>query len=256
MRTGRHFISSIVLLPALLAGGSLASAQSGRSWVDPPADLATPSKPSPSKPSPLKPSPSAGAVSSETPQQAPRPSQPSPSIQSAQPEAAPSAPPSQSGVIARPQDTGENLLTARAEEAKDFVTTYLASWSAPNDETLEATTDFYAPQILFHGRPMKLAQLVKEKRRFVKRWPERQYRPRSDALKVTCEPLGRFCTVHTLFDFMAANPRRGRRTEGVGALQLVVSFADRQPLITAENSKVLDQDHHRRNIAQEGSSDD
>jgi hypothetical protein len=136
------------------------------------------------------------------------------------------------------------------------VTSYLDSWSAPNDEALAAAADFYAPYVFFHGRNVSLRNLVREKRRFVRRWPERQYRPQQDSLKVGCEPSGRFCTVHAVFNFMAANPRRGRRTEGIAALQIVVSFADGPPVITAENSMVLDPDRRRRSLALEDASDD
>jgi hypothetical protein len=103
---------------------------------------------------------------------------------------------------------------------------------------------------------VSVRRLVQEKRRFARRWPERNYRPHENTMKVACEPTGQVCTVHTMFDFMAANPKRNRRTEGVGALQLVVSFADDRPIITAENSLVLRQGRDRRDLALEGVSDE
>jgi hypothetical protein len=75
-------------------------------------------------------------------------------------------------------------------------------------------------------------------------------------VKVACDPDAMHCTVHTLFDFTAAHPAHERRTYGVGALQLVVSFADGQPRITVENSKVLRQARNRRSLAFEDRSYD
>jgi hypothetical protein len=75
-------------------------------------------------------------------------------------------------------------------------------------------------------------------------------------MKVSCEPAGMFCTVHTMFDFMAANAKRSRRTQGVAALQLVMTFAGERPLIVAENSMVLGRERVGRNLAQEGASHD
>jgi hypothetical protein len=103
---------------------------------------------------------------------------------------------------------------------------------------------------------MSVERLVRDKRRFVRRWPERSYSPRMDTMKVACEPSGMICTVHTMFDFAASNPKRGRRSQGVGALQLVLSFAGDRPIITAENSVVVSESRHGRNLALESLSND
>jgi hypothetical protein len=42
-----------------------------------------------------------------------------------------------------------------------------------------------------------------------------------------------------VFDFIAANPARRRRSEGTGTLELVVSVAGQQPVIIAETSRIL-----------------
>jgi hypothetical protein len=154
--------------------------------------------------------------------------------------------------VAQPRQEPANRLAASEQTARDLAIRYLASWSEPNQDALSDAGDFYGDRVVFHGRTVSVRRLVQEKRRFARRWPERTYRPQENTMKVACEPTGMVCTVHTMFDFIAANPRRGRRTEGVGALQLVVSFTNDQPIITAENSLVLNQGHGRRNLAPEG----
>jgi hypothetical protein len=263
MRSRWHTASSTVLLLTLLASTSSGLAQSGRTWVDPPGDAATaapkppdvqgqaiPEAPKP----PEQPSSAAQTVRPQTPPaseaaQAPRAAPPAEAVEAAKP-------PEKPRETAQPRRQDDNRMASRDDEARKFVTGYLSSWSAPNDEALEATADLYADRVLFHGRNMSLGRLMGEKRRFVRRWPERQYRAQPDSLKVTCDPQGQFCTVHTVFDFTAENPRRRRRTEGVAALQVIVSFAEGQPVIVAENSMVLDQNRRRRNLALEGVSDD
>ena len=116
--------------------------------------------------------------------------------------------------------------------------TYFDYWSSPNEQTLAATPEFYAPRVIFHGRSVTSRELIDEKRRFVQRWPERQYRPRTDTMGVACEPGGRSCTVRSVFDFSASNPTRGRKSQGIATIELVVSFAGDRPIITAENSLV------------------
>jgi hypothetical protein len=86
---------------------------------------------------------------------------------------------------------------------------------------------------------MSARALLEEKRRFVQRWPERRYRPRPETMGVACGPGGETCTVRSVFDFTAVHPVRGRRSQGVATLELVVSFrGEERPVITAENSLV------------------
>jgi hypothetical protein len=262
MQIGRSLIPKTILLTLLTAAAPMAAAQTGRTWVDPPAEgSAAPSQPpAPQRPEPAGPSPQAA-----TPPPEPAPTQsaqprapavepdPSPTRQAEQP---PAAAPSAPGVTAQPlKDPDAGKRKARADAAKDFAIDYLESWSASNDVALEATAAFYAPRILFHGREVTMQRLFNEKRRFVRRWPERDYRPRQDAMGVACNPPGEVCTVHAVFDFTAAHPKRRRISQGTGALQLIVHFIGDKPVIVAEHSTLLGQER-KRNLALEGATHD
>ena len=85
---------------------------------------------------------------------------------------------------------------------------------------------------------MNARALFEEKRRFVRRWPDREYTPRLETMRTTCDPNPPICTVRTVFDFSASNPQTGRRSQGTAQLQLGVSFADEEPMIVVENSHV------------------
>ena len=86
---------------------------------------------------------------------------------------------------------------------------------------------------------MSARALLDEKRRFVQRWPERRYRPRPETIGVACGPEAETCTVRSVFDFTAADPERGRRSQGIASLELVVAFGgDGRPVILAEDSIV------------------
>ena len=126
-----------------------------------------------------------------------------------------------------------------ATAAEALAGAYLDYWSAPNAVTLDATPDFYAPRVEFHGRLLSARALFEEKKRFVRRWPERRYTPRPDTLRTACDPGTGNCVVKTVFDFIAANPARRRRSQGTGTLELVVSVAGQQPVIIAETSRIL-----------------
>lgn len=241
MQAGRLLTSASSIL-ALCAGGSMAFAQGARPWVDPPSETSRPSPPTPApQAQPLKLPPVSPTPAS--PQEAQRPQVASPPAPSeAQPKSA-----------ERPSAPQNEKRLSRADSAKDFAIDYLESWSARNDLALGATAELYAPRILYHGRTVSLERLYKEKQRFIQRWPEREYRPREDAIGTQCNPDGTICTVHAVFDYTATNPKRRRISEGSGALQLIVEFIGQKPVIVAEHSTLLTQSR-RRILASEGSS--
>jgi hypothetical protein len=138
------------------------------------------------------------------------------------------------------QTAGESSRNAmRAQAARDLAFNYLNLWSAPNRVTLAEASSFYGSTLRFHGQQRTLGSVVAEKRRFTERWPERTYRYRPETTMVGCETSGERCTVWILFDYLAANPRQGRRSLGIGDHEIVVSFSSGRPVIVAENSRVL-----------------
>lgn len=148
------------------------------------------------------------------------------------------APASPSQITAQ-QSSSPRRGSTREEDARKLAQNYLSVWSASNHQTLRATPGFYGSKVRFHGRSMSLAALLAEKRRFVQRWPDRTYRYEPGAMDVRCDAAGESCIVRSTFDFDASNARLGRRSRGVGAHELVVSFTDDRPVITSENSRVV-----------------
>lgn len=244
MQTGR-FLTTLLSIAALLcAGGPIVLAQEARPWVDPPAAGRAAPEPTPSA----------------QPSQPPRLPPVSPGLEAQPPQATPQSSPQTKAEphtkAAEPQSQPQSeRRLSRADAAKNFAIDYLASWSARNDVALDATAELYAPRVLFHGRTLSLERLFKEKQRFARRWPERNYRPRWDAIGAECNPAGTVCTVHAVFDYTATNPKRRRTSEGSGALQLVVEFIGEKPVIVAEHSTLLKQTR-KRTLALEGNSNE
>lgn len=247
---GTSASGSLLLLALLSAGSTVAVAQAPRTWVDPPAEItATTPNPIPKPvPAPEEAAPPAQAAKPADP----LPAQPAPPPQTAEqpPQTSPSA------AAARPHKAPEeNRQADRAEKAKHFAARYLETWSAPNDFALEATAEFYAPRVLFHGRTMSMTRLFKEKRRFARRWPERDYRARQNAMGAECNADGTLCKVHTVFDFEASNSARRRSSQGAGVLQLVVNFIGDKPVIVAEHSTLLNQERKRTLVLEDASNE-
>jgi hypothetical protein len=246
---------------AWLPAAECALAQANRPWVDPPEryENSAPTPAVPPKPEPDASSPPGGSAAPQTaPSEEGRAADPQPP-RTASPERvlppppvlpeARSPPPERSPPVERPQaerprerqdiepsDRVETVDTAAV--AEDFATEYLRYWSAPNAATLDAMQAFYAPEVLYHGRRMTMRGLLDEKRRFIQRWPVRNYATRPETMRTSCDRSGSACMVRTAFDFRAASPQTGKLSQGSAILLLEISFATGRPLIVVENSQV------------------
>jgi hypothetical protein len=260
------------VVPAMFLS-SAALGQMKGAWVDPPADLLA-LKAQPAEPSPLveaRPQertswePAIAAPSSETepgsspgavqprsrdrtersslkhsgPQEQTAPFQAVPRWQNAQPAVKSAAAPTIRSRAAARTNPVRSAPGTRQQVAQSLAVDYLNRWSTSNRQALQTTPKFYGSSVLFHGRRMSFGELFAEKRRFVQRWPDRDYRYRPDTLNVRCSPGANTCTVRSAFDFDAVNSKLDRRSRGIGTHELVVSFAGERPVIIAESSRVL-----------------
>jgi len=133
----------------------------------------------------------------------------------------------------------ERAATTMATQAGQFLVDYLSYWSRSNAVDRESMETFYESSIEFYGRPASLESVMAEKRRFVQRWPVRDYTALPETVRTTCDPQGSLCRVTGKFSFTAADPRSGRSSRGTGLLTLEVAFDNGRPLIAAETSNVL-----------------
>jgi hypothetical protein len=131
------------------------------------------------------------------------------------------------------------------DAARRLAVAYLQSWSDSQPATSDTLSRFYAATVRFHGRVLDAKALAREKRAFVRRWPERDYRHRPESIDVACDADGETCSTRSIFDFSAYNPRRGRRSEGSALLELTIAMKGERPVIIAETSKVLSRSRGR-----------
>ncbi|KQU34314.1 hypothetical protein ASG63_12780 [Methylobacterium sp. Leaf94] len=141
--------------------------------------------------------------------------------------------------MASPAAASDARFPEWAAAATRLTDRYLDNVSASGDAMVVNAPRFYAERVRFHGRTLSLAALIAEKRRFVRRWPERHYEAQGGATRTACNAASATCIVHTTFNFRADNPGRGVRSQGVSELTLTISFAGERPLIVAESSRVL-----------------
>jgi hypothetical protein len=124
-----------------------------------------------------------------------------------------------------------------SDAAKDFVLAYLAAWSSPNEDALAAMPSFYGGTVLFHGQTMSFEALMREKERFVRRWPSRTYEARPGTISAACDTRTGRCRVSLVVDFVAT--AGARRSSGATTLDIGIETTDGRPVIATETSRVV-----------------
>jgi hypothetical protein len=228
---GAAIIAGFASLPQALA-------QEGRVWVDPPNNLRElPPPPVEDTKPPENAAPELQAASTLPPLPPQRPDDLNIQTGSASAEEV------QMGAGSVPRHlpdhpAGITDLSVLEETARQFAIDYLAFWSSKEVPIRDAVPAFYAPRVEYYGRTMSSSALIREKTRFARRWPDREYNTRPESIQVHCDPEDRSCAVHSLFDFRAENKKRRRKSEGRGVLELVVNFEHGRLQITSENGLV------------------
>jgi hypothetical protein len=143
-----------------------------------------------------------------------------------------------------------------ATSARAVAVDYLRSWSESNDVALSEAPRFYGTTVRYHGKVMNAREVVREKQRFARRWPERSYQPREESMEVSCEPDGATCHVGLVFDYTATNPRLPGRAAGTGTLELGISVVGERPVIIEERSRTLRPGHDEDRLSMEEGRDD
>jgi hypothetical protein len=99
--------------------------------------------------------------------------------------------------------------------------------------------------LLFAAIPTTLKVLnrgavMQEKARFVRRWPERSYRPRQNSITVSCiNEEDKLCLVTGLVDFECRSSERHAASNGVARFKAAIFFEGEEPRIVGEDSEVL-----------------
>ena len=130
-------------------------------------------------------------------------------------------------------------ITLGLVQPQQLALDYLSFWLVPNAVTLARMPAFYGPEVVFHGQRMSIKALMEDKRRFARRWPDRQYQPRRETMRIACDVAAEMCNLRTIVNFVAASPERRRRSQGAITLALDISFADGLPIIVNESSRVI-----------------
>ena len=89
-----------------------------------------------------------------------------------------------------------------------------AKWSRPNEEALTGLGGIYDDEVMYFGKRSTRDEVIKEKRAFARKFPERDYRPK-EPVSVWCSE--HICTVRGVLDFRSVDAVAQIVSEGVAS---------------------------------------
>ena len=108
-----------------------------------------------------------------------------------------------------------------------------------------STADFlnYARKALdervdYYGKSTLRAEVLKDKERYVKRWPVRAYRLLTDTIRTSCNESQSSCQVSGLLEFNLSNPATGKTSAGTSSFEYGIRFGPDGGRIFSENGKL------------------
>ena len=90
---------------------------------------------------------------------------------------------------------------------------YLALWSRNADVGPAAVERFYAPTVVYYGKSLSRAQVLADKLRYIKAWPERAYREIPGTIDAHCNGNRSRCRVSVMMTWRRIS-RGGKSSAG------------------------------------------
>jgi curved DNA-binding protein CbpA len=142
------------------------------------------------------------------------------------------------------------LADALKERAASFVVTRVSGFSSANGVNLASHASAYADEVVYNGSRKTKQAIVREKRRLLELWPDRNYEVRPDSLMVRC--LASVCKVGGLVDWQTRSAARAISLSGTSRFEFEVAFARGAFRILSESSTELRRPRQAASCATKG----
>lgn len=106
--------------------------------------------------------------------------------------------------------------------AERQVQAYVDVWSTDAGVTAEAVERFYAPRAVYYGKSMSRAQILADKRRYVRAWPERRYAMVPGTVRVRCDAPREICRATGTMEW-SRRSAAGRRVAGASRMSFTLT---------------------------------
>ena len=97
-------------------------------------------------------------------------------------------------------------IAASTPHQDALVDSYSAIWDDDANVTAQNVAKLYAPDIDYYGHPMSRADLLRDKRAFIHRWPERRYMVEPGSASKQCDMTGDRCVIIATLNWRTVGP--------------------------------------------------
>jgi hypothetical protein len=141
----------------------------------------------------------------------------------------------------KPPMLPQSITSSRSldQRAFDLVTEDMKQSSGDASSFLNYARQIFAEKIEFYGKITNRDDVLKEKERYVARWPFRSYRLMQDTIRVSCSEEQSKCRVSGIVAFSVRNPAAGRNLSGTASFEYGITFAGGSARFVSENGKTL-----------------
>ncbi len=126
------------------------------------------------------------------------------------------------------------------DQAIGFIEQLIEAHTRDAHFALDQVTRSYGPTIDYYGRQLSLADVLKDKDAYFRRWPERRYRVRPPSISAAC--AGSVCAVTGTYDWWVRSIARARQASGTASFRYVLDVGDgsgRDFRVIEESGQVL-----------------
>jgi uncharacterized caspase-like protein len=155
-----------------------------------------------------------------------------------------SAPPTTAAaptVAAAPPASAQTSPIARSlqQRALEFAARDMDQSSGDPAAFLAYAGQVFDDQVDFYGKRTSRADVLKEKERYVARWPIRTYKLLPEATQAACNEVQATCIVSGVVVFSVSDPAKGRKSTGTATFEYGVRFGSNTVKVFSENGKTL-----------------
>ena len=143
---------------------------------------------------------------------------------------------------ATPQPALQRPVPAQStleQRALAFVTNDMARSEGSAAEYLDYARRSIDEQVDYYGKLTARADVLKDKERYVARWPSRSYRLRPETIRTSCDESRSTCRVDGIVDFGLSNPADGRKSSGASSFEFGIRFGADGGRIFHESGKII-----------------
>ena len=129
--------------------------------------------------------------------------------------------------------------TAPAAESDSQMDRYFSIWADDARVTPAAVDRLYADRVVYYGKSMTSAEVYRDKRNYIRQWPNRHYSVVPGSVSKTCDRAQLACKIYAILEWQKADPSTRRGSKGANTISLTLVRQDGALKIARESGSPI-----------------